>query len=243
MLYIDQLSVLVQQKQVINNLSCTILPGAMHALMGPNGSGKSSLALTLMGHPSYRITSGTIRFADTDITQLLPDKRARLGLFLAFQHPVEIPGVTVFNFLKESYYALHGATGMQEFQSVLYAAMDLLSIDHAFAYRKVNEGFSGGEKKRLELLQLVLFKPMLAILDEIDSGLDVDALKIVAQGIALAREQNPDMSILLITHYQRILDYITPDVVHVMQAGQIICSGDATLAQTIEQRGYDGLLL
>lgn len=240
MLLINNLSVKVQEKKIINDFSYTMSSGAVHALMGPNGSGKSSLAFTLMGHPSYQISSGTILFDNVDITELSPDKRARLGLFLSLQHPVEIPGLTVFNFLKESYYALHSAIGIQEFQQLLYASMDFLGMDHAFAYRNMHEGFSGGEKKRLELLQLLLFKPKLAILDEIDSGLDVDAQKMVSSAIARVREQCPTMSIMLITHYQRLLEHIKPDVVLIMHAGKLVCSGDAMLAQEIELQGYDG---
>ncbi len=241
MLHINDLSVSVQQTEVIKNLFYAMSPGIVHVLMGPNGSGKSSLAYTLMGHPNYQNTSGTIRFFDTDITHLSPDKRARLGLFLAPQYPCEIPGLTVFNFMKESYYALHGVIDVAEFQKLLYEAMDILNIDHAFAYRNVHEGFSGGEKKRCELLQLLVLKPKLAILDEIDSGLDVDALKCVVRAIELVREHNQAMSILLITHYQHLLNYITPDAVHVMHAGNLVRSGDITLAHTIQRQGYEKL--
>jgi len=185
MLNIKSLSVTVQEQEIIKNCSLEVLPGSVHAVMGPNGSGKSSLALTLMGSPHYRVTAGSITFFDSDITALTPDKRAQQGLFLVLQYPCEITGLTVFNFLKEAYYALHGVIDIQEFQAMLYAAMDRLCIDHGFAYRYVNEGFSGGEKKRCEMLQLLILQPKIAIIDEIDSGLDVDALKIVAQGIAM----------------------------------------------------------
>jgi Fe-S cluster assembly ATP-binding protein len=242
MLLIKNLSVTVREQQIIKNCSLAVAPGTLHVLMGPNGSGKSSLANTLMGHPQYTVVDGSITLNNIDITQLSVDKRARHGLFLALQYPCEIPGLTLFNFLKEAYYALCGVIEVHEFQTRLYAIMDLLSIDHAFAYRHVNEGFSGGEKKRCELLQMMLLEPQVAIIDEIDSGLDVDALKVVAHGIAKARKHNPQLAILLITHYQRILHYITPDAVHVMHGGTIVCSGDMQLVYEVERQGYEKLL-
>lgn len=226
LLTIKNLTVSIEDQEIIKNFNLQINAGSVHALMGPNGSGKSSLANTLMGHPRYCVKSGTIFFNEIDITNFSPDKRAKQGLFLAFQYPQEVPGVQVFTFLKEAQ---------------LCTYLQLLSMDESFAYRNVNEGFSGGEKKRFELLQLLMLKPKLAILDEIDSGLDVDALKIVAQGLAFARKENPNLSIILITHYQRILNYIEPDFVHVMQDGQLVQSGNASLAHAIDKQGYDGI--
>jgi Fe-S cluster assembly ATP-binding protein len=242
-LVIDSISVAIQNKLVISRVSLVCMPGTIHVIMGPNGSGKSSLAYTLMGHSNYELMHGSIKLFDTEIIALSPDKRAQQGLFLSLQHPIEIPGLTVFNFLKEAYYALHGIVSLSDFQSLLYNTMSTLGIDHSFAYRNVHEGFSGGEKKRLEILQLLVLKPKVAILDEIDSGLDVDALKIVARGIQHARNENPDLCLLLITHYQRILRYIQPDYVHIMNKGSLIASGDASLAEKVEQKGYDGIIL
>ncbi len=240
MIRITNLSVAIAEKQVLSHINLEIQPGSVHALMGRNGSGKSTLAYALMGHPAYTITFGSIEFNGTDITNLSIDKRAQAGIFLAFQNPLEIPGVTVFNFLKEAHAAItQKAIPVNEFKQFLFEQMDILRIDHAFAYRELNAGFSGGEKKRLELLQLLVLKPQLAILDEIDSGLDVDAIKIVAEGLQAARTANPNMSILMITHYPRLLNYITPDAVHVMHAGTIMQSGNSELAQQIEQRGYE----
>lgn len=242
MLKISNLQVSIEEKLVIKGLDFAIKPGTTHALMGPNGSGKSTLANTLMGHPRYQVTKGSIHFNDQDITAITPDKRAKAGLFLAFQYPQEVPGVQVFTFLKEARQALTSKDcAIDEFYDELCKTLDQLGIDESFAYRNLNEGFSGGEKKRFELLQLLMLKPKLAILDEIDSGLDVDALKMVAKGLQIAREQNPDLSILLITHYQRILDYVVPDYVHIMQDGNIIQSGDASLAHIIDKQGYDGI--
>jgi Fe-S cluster assembly ATP-binding protein len=208
--------------------------------MGPNGSGKSSLANALMGHPAYTVSAGKIFFDNKDITNSAIHERARQGLFLSFQHPCEIPGVSIASFLREAYTAISRETiSPLDFESLLSHRCMQLGIDKAFTNRAVNVGFSGGEKKRFELLQLLLLKPKVAILDEIDSGLDVDSLKVVAQGIAIARQENPDLAILLITHYQRILDYIVPDYVHILCQGRIIQSGDASLARHIEVRGYD----
>lgn len=243
MFKISDISVNIETTQIVKKVNISCSAGSVHAIMGPNGSGKSSLAYALMGHPRYEMVTGSITLAGLDLATLSPDKRAHAGLFLSLQHPVEIPGLSVFNFLKESYYALHGVLPLQEFQKLLYIAMDTLGMDHAVAYRGVNEGFSGGEKKRLEMLQLLMFKPKVVILDEIDSGLDVDALKVVAHGVMQAKAENPHLVILLITHYQRILQYIHPDQVHIMYQGSIVRSGDATLAEEIEQKGYDGIIL
>lgn len=243
MLQIRNLSVSIDEKPIINSLNLSVPAGSVHAIMGLNGSGKSTLAFTLMGHPAYTITQGALALDGQIITDLSVEKRAQTGLFLAFQHPYEIPGVTVYNFLKEAYFAIHKkVVSTKEFQELLYSKMDLLQIDHGFAYRALNHGFSGGEKKRLELLQLLVLAPKLAILDEIDSGLDVDAIKIVAIGLKAARAQNPQMSIIIITHYPRLLSFITPDMVHVMNKGAIIQSGPPSLAFDIETRGYDAII-
>lgn len=230
----------MSDKTVLKDLLLSIEPGTIHAIMGPNGSGKSSLAYAIMGHPNYAITAGTLLFEGVDIGQMTPDARAKQGLFLAFQHPCEIPGVSVFSFLKEAYAAVTGlVVSVAEFNLLLQERMEQLGIDASFASRGLNEGFSGGEKKRLELLQLLILRPKIAILDEIDSGLDIDALKVVAAGIALARTENPLMSIVLITHYQRILRYITPHFIHVLCDGHIVSSGDASVADRLESEGYD----
>jgi len=208
--------------------------------MGPNGSGKSSLAYALMGHPRYHVSSKKAIFLHQKLQALSPQKRAKLGLFLSFQHPCEIPGATVFSVLKEAYSAkTEKLVSVGTFTDILFENMDLLKIDHSFAYRGLNEGFSGGEKKRFEILQMLLLKPKLAILDEIDSGLDVDAIKIVAQGIAKLRAENPEMSLLIITHHRKILKHLAPNFVHVMHAGKIIRSGDSCLIKQIEQSGYN----
>jgi Fe-S cluster assembly ATP-binding protein len=239
-LRINNISVLINDKPVLYDINLNVDSGSIHAIMGPNGSGKSSLAYTLMGHPGYQILSGSILLNDCDISQSLVHDRAKHGLFLSFQHPCEIPGVSVASFLKEAYIATTGThIAVADFQALLLERCQQLSIDPAFIQRSL-EGFSGGEKKKLELLQLLLLKPKLAILDEIDSGLDIDALKVVAAGIALARQENPQMSIILITHYQRILDYIIPDYVHVLCDGRMVASGNAHVARDLEIKGYDG---
>lgn len=237
---IKNLSVSVEEQLIIKDLNLQIDPGTIHALMGPNGSGKSTLVNTLMGHPRFDVQSGSITLCNKNITESSPDKRAKLGLFMSFQYPQEVPGVHVFTFLNEARRALTGNDcAIDEFYDELCKTCALLDIDESFAYRNVNEGFSGGEKKRFEILQLLMLKPKIAILDEIDSGLDVDALKIIAKGLHLAREQNPELSLLIITHYQRILNYIKPDFVHVMHEGIIKKSGDHLLAFLIDQQGYD----
>ncbi len=223
-------------KQILNGVSLKIKPGEIHTIMGPNGSGKSSLSLALMGHPRYKVTSGKIKIDGKDISKLTPDKRAKLGLFLAMQYPVAIPGVSVTNFLRSSLRNLHGKMKPAEFVKTTKEKMADLRINESFARRSINDGFSGGEKKKMEILQLSLLKPKYAILDEADSGLDVDALKLVAQGIKKA--SGPKMGILLITHYQRILKHIKPDYVHILVDGKIVKSGDHKLAEKIEQEGY-----
>jgi len=241
LLDIKNLSVSVNDKPILYNINLQVSTQAIHAIMGPNGSGKSSLAYTLMGHPSYKITSGTLFLNDIDIAIMPVHERAKNGLFLSFQHPCEIPGVSVASFLKEAYIAVTGThIAVADFQQLLLERCKQLSVDPSFIARGLNEGFSGGEKKKLELLQLLILKPKIAILDEIDSGLDIDALKVVAAGIELARQENPEMTVILITHYQRILNYIVPDYVHVLCDGHIASSGDAQVAHNVEAKGYDG---
>jgi len=241
LLSINNISVSVLDKPVLYDIALDVNAGTIHAVMGPNGSGKSTLAYVLMGHPGYAITSGSVLLNGVSIADMPIHERAKNGLFLAFQHPCEIPGVSVASFLKEAYMAVTGKhIAVTDFQTLLLERCAQLNIDSSFIARSLNVGFSGGEKKRFELLQLLILRPKIAILDEIDSGLDIDSLKIVAQGIELARKENPDMSILLITHYQRILNYIVPDHVHVLCDGRIVLSGDATVAHTLEAQGYDG---
>jgi Fe-S cluster assembly ATP-binding protein len=225
--------------------------GEVHAIMGPNGSGKSTLALTIMGHPRYKVTSGTIRYAGQDVLALPVDERARAGLFLAFQYPAAIPGVSVANFLRTSINARRADRGttvaagerkntdmpIPQFVKLLKDKMQLLEVDDSFKSRSVNDGFSGGEKKRLEMLQMHMFGPKFAVLDETDSGLDIDALKVVSKGIEALRA--PDVAILLITHYERMLRYVTPDYVHVLVDGRVVRTGGRELAAELEAKGYD----
>ena len=243
-LEIKNLHVNIDGKEILKGLDLTIEQGKIHAIMGPNGTGKSTLAYTLMGHPSYTVTEGEVHFKGQNILELEPDERSRLGIFLAFQYPVAIPGVTVANFLRTAINARRRAVNAEdkgmpipEFRKLLKEKMDLLRMDHSFAGRYLNEGFSGGEKKRAEILQLAALKPEIAILDETDSGLDIDALRIVADGVNAL--MNNDMGILVITHYQRLLNYIKPDYVHVMLDGRIVESGGADLALHLEDQGYD----
>jgi Fe-S cluster assembly ATP-binding protein len=236
MLEIHKLHVSSDKKQILNGVSLKIGPGEIHAIMGPNGSGKSSLSLALMGHPRYQIDSGKITLDGKDITGLTPDMRAKLGLFLAMQYPVAVPGVSVSNFLRSSIRHLKGSLNGVEFLKDLKGNMKALRIDESFSSRSINDGFSGGEKKKMEVLQLAMLTPKYAVLDETDSGLDVDALKLVAAGIN--RVAGPKTGILLITHYQRILHYVKPDFVHILAGGKIVKSGDHSLAQEIEEKGY-----
>lgn len=237
LLEIKDLHVQYEDTEILNGVNLTIKPGEIVALMGPNGSGKSTLSYTLMGHPKYAITKGSILFNGQDITQLPAHERAKLGLFLSFQYPSEISGVTVSNFLRTAYNAkAEKKLGVPLFNKLLWENMDELNMDRSFAQRSLNEGFSGGEKKRLEILQMKILDPTLAILDETDSGLDVDALKIVSEGINSVHGN--DKGILLITHYQRILEYVTPDTVHVMAKGKIVHSGGKELVKEIEEKGY-----
>src|SRR3990170_1497161 len=239
MLEIKDLHVYSENKQILKGVSLKIKPGEIHAFMGPNGSGKSSLSLALMGHPRYKITSGKIKIDGKDITSATTDKRAKLGLFLAMQYPVAVPGVSVTNFLRSSLRNLKGNITPAEFVKTTKSRMADLKIDESFATRSINDGFSGGEKKKMEVLQLSILQPKYAVLDETDSGLDVDALKLVAVGIKKA--SGPKIGIILITHYQRILRYIKPDFVHILVDGKIVKSGAYKLAERIEQSGYSAL--
>jgi Fe-S cluster assembly ATP-binding protein len=237
-LRIEDLRVSVEGKPIVNGLSLDIPAGEVHAVMGPNGSGKSTLANTLMGHPRYDVTEGHVFLNGEEITGLGPDERARRGLFLAMQYPTSIPGVTMVNFLRAALKSVHGQdVPVREFRQRLMDALAVLKMDESFARRYVNEGFSGGEKKRAEILQMSLLRPTVAVMDETDSGLDIDALRTVANGINALR--NPEMGILLITHYQRILNYVSPDHVHVLYKGQIVRSGGKELASELEAKGYD----
>ncbi|WP_334152448.1 Fe-S cluster assembly ATPase SufC [Microbacterium sp.] len=227
---------------ILNGITLTMNTGETHAIMGPNGSGKSTLAYTIAGHPKYTVTGGSITFDGEDVLAMTVDERARAGLFLAMQYPVEIPGVTVTNFLRTAKTALDGeAPAIRGWTKDVKAAMANLRMDPKFAQRNVNEGFSGGEKKRHEILQLEVLKPKFAILDETDSGLDVDALKIVSEGVNRAKEST-GLGVLLITHYTRILRYIRPDFVHVVVAGKIVEEGGPELADRLEDEGYDRFL-
>jgi Fe-S cluster assembly ATP-binding protein len=227
---------------ILNGITLTMKTGETHAIMGPNGSGKSTLAYTIAGHPKYTVTSGSITFDGQDVLAMTVDERARAGLFLAMQYPVEIPGVTVTNFLRTAKTALDGeAPSIRSWTKDVKAAMGNLRMDPKFAQRNVNEGFSGGEKKRHEILQLEVLKPKFAVLDETDSGLDVDALKIVSEGVNRAKEST-GLGVLLITHYTRILRYIRPDFVHVVVAGKIVEEGGPELADRLEEEGYDRFL-
>lgn len=243
-LEIRNLHAKVEEQEILRGVDLTIKQGEVHALMGPNGSGKSTLANVLMGNPAYEVTDGEILFDGEDILEMEPDERSRAGLFLAFQYPVAIPGITLANFLRHAINARmkvddpeSKGISIPEFRRLLKSKMDQLHMDHSFAGRYLNEGFSGGEKKRAEILQLATLEPKIAILDETDSGLDIDALRVVAEGVATLK--GPDLGVLVITHYQRILNYIHPDHVHVMFAGRIVESGAADLALRLEEEGYD----
>jgi len=254
-LVIRDLHASIEGKDILHGVNLTIRQGETHALMGPNGSGKTTLANVIMGHPKYTVTQGEIIFKGLNLLELSADKRARLGLFLAFQYPSAVPGVTVGNFLRRAYEARKegydpdkeveahsGAmpkkrgTSPAEFRKLLQSKMELLKVDNAFISRYLNDGFSGGEKKRAEILQMAMLTPEIAVLDETDSGLDIDALRIVSDGVNALR--GPHMGSLIITHYQRLLEYIVPDVVHVMFKGQIIKTGGRELALELEEKGY-----
>ena len=239
-LEIRDLHVAIGSKEIVKGLSLTIRSGEVHAIMGPNGTGKSTLSKAIAGHPDYTITQGDVLLDGKSILAQEPDERARAGLFLAFQYPSEIPGVSIANFLRAALQA-RLAEGEEldatAYYKRLYQKMDMLKIDRKFTSRSVNDGFSGGEKKRCEILQMAMLEPQVALLDETDSGLDIDALRIVADGVNALR--GPGLGVLMITHYQRLLDHIVPDYVHVMYDGRIVKSGDKTLALELERRGYD----
>ncbi|MEV0666074.1 Fe-S cluster assembly ATPase SufC [Actinomadura luteofluorescens] len=225
-------------KEILRGVDLTVKAGETHAIMGPNGSGKSTLAYAVAGHPKYEVTSGSVTLDGEDVLAMSVDERARAGLFLAMQYPVEVPGVSVSNFLRSAVTAVRGeAPKLREFSKEMKAAMDALSIDPAFAQRSLNEGFSGGEKKRHEILQLEMLKPKVAVLDETDSGLDVDALKVVSEGVN--RFAAGDTGVLLITHYTRILRYVKPDFVHVFAGGRVVAEGGPELADELENEGYE----
>jgi len=243
-LEIKNLHVNIEGKEILKGLDLTIEQGKVHAIMGPNGTGKSTLAYTLMGHPSYTVTEGEVFFKGQNVLELEPDERSRLGIFLAFQYPVAIPGVTVANFLRTALNSRRRAENPEdkgipipEFRKLLKEKMAMLKMDQTFAGRYLNDGFSGGEKKRAEILQMATLTPEIAILDETDSGLDIDALRIVSEGVNAL--MNKDMGVLVITHYQRLLNYIKPDYVHVMYGGKIVESGGPDLALHLEEKGYE----
>ena len=244
MLKVDNLHVSVAGKAVLKGLSLEVNAGEVHAIMGPNGSGKSTLSYVLAGRPGYEVTAGTVRYDGQDLLTLAPEERARAGVFLGFQYPVEIPGVNNVYLLKAAVNAARKHRGLPEvdafeFLTLVKDKMKLMQMDEAFLSRGVNEGFSGGEKKRNEILQMLVLEPKLALLDETDSGLDIDALKVVARGVNTLR--SPDRAVVLVTHYQRLLDHIVPDRVHVLAKGRIVRSGDRSLALELEKRGYDWL--
>jgi Fe-S cluster assembly ATP-binding protein len=243
-LVINDLHVSIDGKEILKGVNLTVRQGEVHALMGPNGTGKSTLSYALMGHPHYQVTQGEVWFKGQNILELETDERSRLGIFLAFQYPVAIPGVSVANFLRSAMNARRKVENPEdkgipipEFRKLLKERMELLKMDSAFAGRYLNDGFSGGEKKRAEILQMAALKPEMAILDETDSGLDIDALRIVAEGVNALR--GPELGVLVITHYQRILNYIKPEFVHIMMGGKIVESGGADLALNLEEHGYD----
>ena len=243
-LVIKDLHVSIDGKEILKGVNLTVKPGEVHALMGPNGTGKSTLSYALMGHPQYEVTQGEVWFKGQNILDLETDERSRLGLFLAFQYPVAIPGVSVANFLRSALNSRRRALNpgdkgipIPEFRKLLKERMELLKMDNAFAGRYLNDGFSGGEKKRAEILQMAALNPEIAILDETDSGLDIDALRIVSEGVNALK--GPELGVLVITHYQRILNYIKPEYVHIMMGGKIVESGGADLAQHLEEQGYD----
>ncbi len=236
----------IDGNEILKGVDLTVNQGEVHALMGPNGTGKSTLAYVLMGHPKYKVTQGEVIFKGVNLLDLKPDERSRMGLFLAFQYPVAIPGVSVANFLRTAVNARRKADHPEdkgipipEFRTMLKAKMDLLKMDHAFAGRYLNDGFSGGEKKKAEILQMAALEPEIAILDETESGLDIDALRVVSDGVNALRGE--DLGVLVITHYQRILNYIKPDFVHVMLHGKIVQSGGPELALKLEEQGYEWL--
>ena len=242
MLKIENLHASIGDREILKGINLTVGKGEVHAIMGPNGSGKSTLSSVLVGHPTYEVTEGSVTFEGEDILELEPEERAHRGLFLSFQYPVEIPGVSMVNFMRAALNERRKAAGLDplpaaEFLKLMKQKRELVELDNKLASRSVNEGFSGGEKKRNEIFQMAMLEPKLAILDETDSGLDIDALRIVAKGVNELR--SPENSTIVITHYQRLLDYIRPDFVHVLYKGRIVRSGGPELALELEERGYD----
>lgn len=245
MLEISNLTATAGDKEILRGINLTVNAGEVHAIMGPNGSGKSTLAQVLAGHPSYEVTGGSVLFEGEDLLELEPEERAHKGVFLAFQYPIEIPGVSNAYFLRSAYNAMRVARGGEEvdpmeFLDVMEEKLKVVEMDDAMLARSVNMGFSGGEKKRNEILQMAVLEPKLAILDETDSGLDIDALRVVAEGVNKLRR--PENATIVVTHYQRLLNYIVPDFVHVLAGGRIIRSGGKELALELEEKGYDWLL-
>lgn len=241
-LSIEQLTAGIDGREILKGIDLVVNPGEVHAIMGPNGSGKSTLASVLAGREDYEVTGGSVTFTGKDLLEMAPEERAREGLFLAFQYPIEIPGVSTANFLKTAVSEQRKHRGLDPLEPAAFLAlmrekMKLVEMDQSFLNRSLNEGFSGGEKKRNEIFQMAMLEPTLAVLDETDSGLDIDALRIVAHGVNALR--SPSTATIVITHYQRLLDYIVPDVVHVLWNGRIVRSGDRTLALELEKRGYD----
>ena len=242
LLQVRGLTARIGDRNILKGIDLTVRAGEVHAIMGPNGSGKSTFAKVLSGHPTYEVTGGEVLFEGRNLLELAPEERARAGLFLGFQYPIEVPGVTNSAFLRLAYNTVQGARGKEEldpleFDDLVREKMKLLDIDPSFLGRSLNAGFSGGEKKRNEILQMALLEPKLGVLDETDSGLDIDALRVVANGIN--KLHTPDNGMVLVTHYQRMLNYIVPDYVHVMEGGRIIRTGDKALALELEARGYD----
>ena len=245
MLEIKNLTATVDDKQILNGITLGVKQGEVHAIMGPNGSGKSTLAQVLAGHPAYTVTGGSVTYMGQDLLAMAPEVRAQQGVFLAFQYPVEIPGVSNAYFLRAAYNEKRKAAGLEEvdpmdFLDLMAEKLKMVEMDEAMVNRSVNMGFSGGEKKRNEILQMAVLEPRLAILDETDSGLDIDALRVVADGVN--KLKRPDSATIVVTHYQRLLNYIVPDFVHVLVAGRIVKSGSRTLALELEEKGYDWLL-
>ncbi len=240
LLQIDDLHVAVDGAEILKGVDLTVGEGEVHALMGPNGAGKSTLAATLMGHPTYRVTDGTIRYRGEDVTHWATDARAKAGMFLAFQYPESIEGVSVIQFLRQAISARRGDdVSVLEVRFAMNEWMDRLGMDPSFGERHLNQGFSGGEKKRNEILQMALLEPDLAVLDETDSGLDIDALGVVGRGVRTVREAHPNLGVLVVTHYQRLLDALVPDRVHLLVDGRVVDSGGPELARRIEHGGYD----
>ncbi len=238
MLILSSLSVAYSGKPLLSKISLELLPGTVHVCMGPNGSGKSSLAFTLMGHPKYEVIAGQIRFNGVDIADIPVHERARMGMFLSLQQPYEIPGVLLGTFLKEAFYATHPGISLDVYIERLTQALRILKMDGSFLQRGLYQGFSGGEKKRCEMLQLLVLQPQLAILDELDSGLDVDALALVGAGLKAFRSMCPQSSLFIITHYQRMAQLVAPDVVHILQAGTLVATGGPELIELVEAHGY-----